>query len=190
MLGYNTSYVGHPEDGSPARGSSDEDVLSHAKATGQVVVTSNHDMILLCAEQQESVVWRRELWEQAGGSLNLEYELAADMELWMRFFRHARLYPTTALLAGFRHTQGQRSRVQSRQYMHEARRIVASERIMPADAAALTRSWWFDRLWRRIPVVRKSWRVRRAYRNRLGYPPVIDFNHDQDRFEFLPETGA
>lgn len=57
VLGYNASYVGHKEDGSPVRGSSDEEVLGHGKATGQVVVTSNHDMILLCAEQQESVIW-------------------------------------------------------------------------------------------------------------------------------------
>ena len=32
-------------------------MLTEAKRTGQVVVTSNHDMILLCHEQQESVVW-------------------------------------------------------------------------------------------------------------------------------------
>ncbi|MDF1596281.1 MAG: DUF5615 family PIN-like protein [Acidimicrobiia bacterium] len=57
VLGYNASWVGHDDDGSPVRGSSDEDVLSHARNTGQVVVTSNHDMILLCAEQEESVIW-------------------------------------------------------------------------------------------------------------------------------------
>lgn len=32
-------------------------MLTAAKRTGQVVVTSNHDMILLCDEQQESVIW-------------------------------------------------------------------------------------------------------------------------------------
>lgn len=57
MLGYNTSYVGNEDDGSPKRGSSDEEVLNHAKQTGQVMVTSNHDMILLCAEENEPAVW-------------------------------------------------------------------------------------------------------------------------------------
>jgi predicted nuclease of predicted toxin-antitoxin system len=57
VLGYNASWVGNDADGAPDRGSSDEDVLYHAKRTGQVVVTSNHDMILLCAEQEESVIW-------------------------------------------------------------------------------------------------------------------------------------
>jgi predicted nuclease of predicted toxin-antitoxin system len=57
VLGYNASWVGNDADGAPPRGSSDEVVLDHAKRTGQVVVTSNHDMILLCAEQVEPVVW-------------------------------------------------------------------------------------------------------------------------------------
>lgn len=56
-LGFNTSHVGHIDDASPARGSLDEQVLAHAKRHRQVVVTSNHDMILLCHEQAESVVW-------------------------------------------------------------------------------------------------------------------------------------
>lgn len=31
--------------------------MAHAKRTNQVVVTSNHDMVLLCAEEGESVIW-------------------------------------------------------------------------------------------------------------------------------------
>ena len=56
-LGINASHVGHEGDGAPPRGSGDDVVLAHAKRTNQVVVTSNHDMILLCAEQDESVIW-------------------------------------------------------------------------------------------------------------------------------------
>lgn len=56
-LSFNTSHVGSDRDGTPAKGSTDPIVLGHAKSTGQVVVTSNHDMILLCVEQGESVVW-------------------------------------------------------------------------------------------------------------------------------------
>ena len=56
-LGYRASHVGHEGDGAPARGSSDADVLDHARKTNQVVVTSNHDMIMLCAEENESVIW-------------------------------------------------------------------------------------------------------------------------------------
>ncbi len=56
-LKFNTSHVGHETDKAPIRGSTDEVVLGHARSTGQTVVTSNHDMILLCAEQNESVIW-------------------------------------------------------------------------------------------------------------------------------------
>jgi hypothetical protein len=56
-LGIRASHVGHEDDKAPPRGSSDEVVLEHAKKTNQVIVTSNHDMIVLCAEKNESVIW-------------------------------------------------------------------------------------------------------------------------------------
>lgn len=56
-LEYNVSYVGHEKDGAPSRGSSDGTILNYAQTTNQVVVTSNHDMILLCLEQAQSVIW-------------------------------------------------------------------------------------------------------------------------------------
>ena len=104
--------------------------------------------------------------------------------------RCAALHSTTASLAGFRHSNGQRSRVYSRQYMYEASRIVGGEQLTPGDAAALAKLWWFDTFWRRIPVVRKSWRLGRAYRKRFDYPPLIDFNHERGRFEFAREADA
>jgi len=57
ILRHRVSYVGNPEDQQPARGSSDEEVLGHARRTRQVVVTSNHDMILLCIEQRQPAIW-------------------------------------------------------------------------------------------------------------------------------------
>lgn len=53
----NASHVGHEDDKAPERGSSDADVLAHAKKTNQVIVTSNHDMVLLCAIEAEPVIW-------------------------------------------------------------------------------------------------------------------------------------
>jgi predicted nuclease of predicted toxin-antitoxin system len=57
LLKHHVSYVGNEDDGQPARGSGDEDVLDHARRTNQFVVTSNHDMILLCVEQGQMAVW-------------------------------------------------------------------------------------------------------------------------------------
>lgn len=53
--------------------------------------------------QQESTYWRRSLWEGAGGQVDASRRAAGDFELWVRFFRHARLYAVDALIGGFRH---------------------------------------------------------------------------------------
>lgn len=57
VLGYDVSWVGHDETGAPGRASSDEEILRFATTTNRNIVTSNHDMILLCDEQQQSAMW-------------------------------------------------------------------------------------------------------------------------------------
>lgn len=52
--------------------------------------------------QQESTFWRRRLWEKAGGRVDDSRRIAADFELWVRFFRHGQLYTVEALIGGFR----------------------------------------------------------------------------------------
>jgi glycosyltransferase involved in cell wall biosynthesis len=60
--------------------------------------------------QQESTFWRRSLWMKAGGYVDAsgKYGHVADFELWVRFFRHAKLYPVDALIGGFRKDGGSR----------------------------------------------------------------------------------
>ena len=53
--------------------------------------------------QQESVFWRRSLWERAGGGLDESLPRVADFDLWLRFLRLAPLYHVETLLGGFRH---------------------------------------------------------------------------------------
>jgi len=89
--------------------------------------------------QQESCFWRRELWEKAGNKIDTSFQLAADLELWTRFFRHARLHTTIASLAGFRqHSKNQRSVAQRSEYMAECRQIIQRE---------LSQQKSTDRLW-------------------------------------------
>jgi glycosyltransferase involved in cell wall biosynthesis len=52
--------------------------------------------------QQESTFWRRSLWERAGARVDDSRRNASDFELWVRFFRHAKLYSVDALIGGFR----------------------------------------------------------------------------------------
>ena len=70
--------------------------------------------------QQESTFWRRTLWDNVGG-LNLEYQLAADFDLWTQFYLQTDLYGLNSPLAGFRVHKNQRSH-QIEVYREEARR--------------------------------------------------------------------
>lgn len=79
--------------------------------------------------QQEGVFWRRTLWERSGGYLDKELLLAADLELWARFFRSARLLSVDALLAGFRDHPLQKSKDKAA-YTAEADRVLARERAL------------------------------------------------------------
>ena len=73
--------------------------------------------------QQESTFWRRSIWEQAGGRLNTSYSLAADFDLWLRFFRNHKLYFYNEQLSAFRKRKGQQSENQDI-YIAEANKSV------------------------------------------------------------------
>jgi glycosyltransferase involved in cell wall biosynthesis len=72
------------------------------------------------AIQQESVFWRRRLWERAGGALDVNFPRAADFELWLRFFRLAPLYHAETILGGFRTHEDRLGDVDRGLYQREA----------------------------------------------------------------------
>lgn len=74
--------------------------------------------------QQESTFWRRSLWERSGGRIDQSLDLAADFELWARFYKHADLYGVLAPLGGFRAHGNQRSVLQANRYMAEAEQVL------------------------------------------------------------------
>jgi hypothetical protein len=73
--------------------------------------------------QQESVFWRRGLWERAGGQLDQSLTCAADFDLWLRFFRLAPLYYVPTLLGGFRVHGNRLGDTGNGLYEREARRL-------------------------------------------------------------------
>lgn len=78
--------------------------------------------------QQESIFWRRNLWEKSGEKMAVEMKYAGDLELWLRFFRFDRLYVTAALLGGFRQrSKGQLSLEFLDQYVAEAKEKIREE---------------------------------------------------------------
>lgn len=68
--------------------------------------------------QQESMFWRRKLWDKTGG-LDLTFKLAADFELWTRFANHAEHLTLGIPLAGFRLREDSRSKSMEDKYYEE-----------------------------------------------------------------------
>jgi len=77
--------------------------------------------------QQESTYWRRDLWNRAGASLNESYDLAADFELWIRFFRHEKIYNLTRNIGAFRKRKSQLSQEHKAAYFKQANEIIDNE---------------------------------------------------------------
>jgi len=105
--------------------------------------------------QQESTFWRRSLWQRSGGMLHTQFGLAADFDLWARFFDHGNLYVMNSPLGGFRFQPAQRSRKLD-DYLSEARISLGDAR--RRNGWRQTRKALITA--RRIPIVRR-WAYRR-----------------------------
>src|SRR5215472_1750538 len=129
------------------------------------------------AIQQESTFWRRALWERAGGRVEDSLRYAADFELWVRFFRHAKLYSVDAFIGGFR--------VHGDSLGFRELELCAGihNQVIEAELDRMPEGKWL-RLFRkvhpalkRIPIIRGLWR--RGVLNNLyripgpDWPPVI-----------------
>ena len=134
--------------------------------------------------QQESTFWRRRLWEKAGGYVDPAYRAEGDFELWVRFFRHARLHSVNALIGGYRLHDGALSASNMERYNRNcdeiARREVES--LSGSTRAALKAFRWVSEAVKPIPKVRGLWH-RAAIRNLYGmrgpdWPPVIEYGEN------------
>ena len=84
--------------------------------------------------QQESVFWRRSLWEKAGGHINEDMKLMVDGELWCRFFRHAKLHQVNTILAGYRAHENNRAFTHYDDCLMEMKTVIADlKKDLPAD---------------------------------------------------------
>ena len=145
--------------------------------------------------QQESVFWRRSLWQSAGSKLASEMKYAGDLELWLRFFRYEKLYVTRALLGGFRQrSQGQLSMEFLDQYMEEARGEIKKEienYIPKEEKDLLERLKKYNILMRKIRfTILKRFVNKFLFSNVLkmkqlhfSYPPIIRFDRREQKFK-------
>jgi glycosyltransferase involved in cell wall biosynthesis len=133
--------------------------------------------------QQESTFWRRSLWEKAGARTDSSHRNGADFELWVRFFRHAQLYPVDALIGGFRcHPDSL-----GLQNMKECRRI--HSQFVEAEVSRIPLPTWFKlfRFFNRtiapIPVIWGLWNRLTTYSlyhlQGADWPPVIEYKNDR-----------
>ncbi len=123
--------------------------------------------------QQESVFWRRTLWNQAGGFIDQNLALAADFELWLRFFRYERLHSTSFMLGGFRfRSENQKSYNQRDQYLGEVKQLLAREN---SHAWQLTFCRFMLVLIKVIP--KRKWRNRLIFKL-LGLAAKIVFDRN------------
>jgi hypothetical protein len=118
--------------------------------------------------QQESTFWRRSLWERAGGHLDTAFKLAADFELWARFYQHGELYGVRALLGGFRLRKNQNTDRYAKEYREECDAILSRYGGIP-DGRTL--SWLRRNLaWRMVPFLK---RVPRATSSGVLFPAKV-----------------
>jgi len=78
--------------------------------------------------QQESVFWRRDLWEKAGGHINQDYNFMVDGELWTRFFLYESLYTVDCILGGYRLHSDNRAKHNSAECSLEMDKAIAEMR--------------------------------------------------------------
>ena len=71
--------------------------------------------------QQESVFWRKSLWQRAGGFVDASLRFAGDFELWARFYKNAELYAVRTPLSGFRVHEDQKMAHHFEDYVEEAK---------------------------------------------------------------------
>lgn len=107
--------------GMPAFYNNNDDCVKISKP---IYRTQEHFLIGDCKWiQQENIFWKRSLWERSGSKFNLKYALAADFELWTRFFSNSNLYYVETSFAGFRLHGEQLSILKEKQYENEAHDI-------------------------------------------------------------------
>jgi glycosyltransferase involved in cell wall biosynthesis len=116
--------------------------------------------------QQESVFWRRSLWDKAGGRINEDYRFMVDGELWCRFFLHDDLWHVNCVLGGYRRHSSNRAVLSSREVTCEMERAISElrgkcPRHIRRKARFLQATW-------RLANVLKPIRVEAVIRNLCG----------------------
>jgi glycosyltransferase involved in cell wall biosynthesis len=133
--------------------------------------------------QQESILWRRNLWIKAGSKINTRLKLAGDYELWLRFFRFARLHTVETVFGGFRfRSKDQLSLERLDSYLFEIDEVTDLSSLPREDLYAMKKIKFMEKYLLRIPFIRKMKSIRRNYEKTFDYPPKIVYDFLQKKF--------
>lgn len=108
--------------------------------------------------QQESTFWRRSLWERAGGHMDASRRNGNDFELWVRFFRYARLYSVDALIGGFR-AHADSLGLQNIEECHRIHEEIIERELASAPGRGVLKGFRaLSAAAQSVPLVRRGWR--------------------------------
>lgn len=136
--------------------------------------------------QQESVFWRRSLWEKSGSKIDISLKYAGDFELWNRFFRFDQLYVTTAILSGFRMRDDMQLSVSQKDaYDGEIQSILSKNVYSEGEQTILDKykkylSWML--FLSRFKIFNSKILLDRFKLKKFDYPPVIYFDREIQGF--------
>lgn len=134
--------------------------------------------------QQESVFWRRSLWEKSGGYINDKLRLAGDFELWLRFFRtKTKLYSCTLPLGGFRRHSSLQLSAAGNDYSLEVKNIMNSIKLTEFEKENLDKIKNLEK-WNKLPFLRSRFNVKNKLEEIYDFPPMIIFDFNQNKFVF------
>jgi glycosyltransferase involved in cell wall biosynthesis len=107
--------------------------------------------------QQESTFWRRSLWNKAGGHVDSSLRMAGDFELWIRFFRHARLHPVNGIIGGFRVHDASLGLKQIDECHRLQNQLVIAELGRAAHSRGIRMFRTVNSTMKRVPFIRYCW---------------------------------
>lgn len=137
--------------------------------------------------QQESTFWRRSLWDKTGSKLNTTLQLAGDFELWLRFFRSAKLYSVQAPLGSYRlRSKNQKSVENIAGYIRECE-ILLNNYVLNKEEKAFIKKINLFRLLLKIPILMSIPSIKEKYRSFFEYPGLLKFDRKTQRY-MLHET--
>ena len=140
---------------------------------------------------QETTFWRRSLWEKAGGYVDDSGRcgVVSDFELWIRFFRHARLYSAHALIGGYRNHPKSLGTIKLEECHRIQQEIVDAELDCLPGARALKLLSKLSKRMKNRRGFRRAWRLveRQLYTwPASDWAPMIFYNGQQWYLEKNP----